>query len=146
MRIYLDACSLQRPLDDRSQPRINVEAEAILTILRLVESGRLELLTSEALAFEIERIPDQRRKLQARSLLALATQTVALNDAIESHAATLVGGGVKPMDALHVASAAWSGAEYFCTCDDKLLKRLATIANLNLKVASPLQLITEVTP
>ncbi|MBI3410260.1 MAG: hypothetical protein HY040_18120 [Planctomycetes bacterium] len=39
MRIYLDACSLQRPFDDRSQPRINVEAEAVLTILRLVESG-----------------------------------------------------------------------------------------------------------
>jgi len=49
MRIYLDACSLQRPLDDRTQPRINVEAEAILTILNLVESGDLELLSSEAL-------------------------------------------------------------------------------------------------
>jgi hypothetical protein len=33
MRVYLDACCLQRPLDDRSQPRVNVEAEAVLTIL-----------------------------------------------------------------------------------------------------------------
>jgi len=51
MRVYLDACSLQRPLDDRSQPRINIEAEAVLTILRLVESGDLELLSSDALIF-----------------------------------------------------------------------------------------------
>ena len=61
MRIYLDACSFQRPLDDRSQPRINVEAEAVLTILRLVESGHLELLSSEVLRFEIDRIPNQYR-------------------------------------------------------------------------------------
>ena len=42
MRIYLDACSRQRPLDDRSQPRVNVEAEAVLMVLGLVESGQWE--------------------------------------------------------------------------------------------------------
>ena len=56
MRIYLDACSLQRPLDDRSQPRINIEAEAVLTILALVESGDVEMLSSEAREFENGRI------------------------------------------------------------------------------------------
>ena len=35
MRIYLDTCSLQRPLDDRSQLRIRQEAEAILYVLEL---------------------------------------------------------------------------------------------------------------
>ena len=33
MRIYLDTCSLQRPLDDRHQVRIALEAEAVLAIL-----------------------------------------------------------------------------------------------------------------
>ena len=28
MRIYLDTCCLQRPLDDQTQPRIRVETEA----------------------------------------------------------------------------------------------------------------------
>jgi hypothetical protein len=65
VRIYLDACSLQRPLDDRARPRINVEAEAVLTILRLVESGDLDLLSSEALQFEIAKIPDARRRARA---------------------------------------------------------------------------------
>jgi len=84
MRIYLDACSLQRPLDDRSQPRINIEAEAVLTILRLVESGDLQLLSSEALEFEIDRIPNPYRKLQARKMLKLASEIIELNDEIEA--------------------------------------------------------------
>jgi hypothetical protein len=69
MRIYLDACSLQRPLDDRSQPRVNVEAEAVLTILRLVELDQLEWLSSDALQFEIDRIPDMERHARANELL-----------------------------------------------------------------------------
>jgi len=39
MLIYLDTCSIQRPLDDRSQPRINLEAEAIVTVLNFIESA-----------------------------------------------------------------------------------------------------------
>lgn len=42
MKIYLDTCSLQRPLDSRNQVRIIVEAEAILGILSLFESGRID--------------------------------------------------------------------------------------------------------
>lgn len=61
MRVYLDACSLQRPLDDRSQPRVNLEAEAVLTLLRLVEDGQLELVSSEVLEFEVDRTPDAQR-------------------------------------------------------------------------------------
>ena len=74
MRVYLDACSLQRPLDDRSQPRINIEAEAVLTILRLVESGDLELLSSDALIFEVDRMPDVERQMRARDMLKLASK------------------------------------------------------------------------
>lgn len=33
MKIYLDNCSLQRPLDDKSQIRIRLEAEAILAVI-----------------------------------------------------------------------------------------------------------------
>lgn len=41
MKIYLDCCSLRRPFDDKSQPRIAVEAEAVLVILSLCESNHL---------------------------------------------------------------------------------------------------------
>src|ERR1700731_3821557 len=100
MGIYLDACSLQRPLDDRSQPRINVEAEAVLAILELVESGHLELLSSEALVFEVDRTPDADRKATVREVLELASQTIELVEEIEVHADSLIKAGIKPLDAL----------------------------------------------
>jgi hypothetical protein len=57
MRLYLDMCSLQRPLDDRTQLRVHVEAEAVLAILNLCESGAAELVDSFALRFETGRNP-----------------------------------------------------------------------------------------
>ena len=41
MKIYLDTFSLQRPLDDRRQLRISLEAEAILSIIKLIEEKKL---------------------------------------------------------------------------------------------------------
>jgi predicted nucleic acid-binding protein len=134
MRIYLDACSLQRPLDDRTQPRVNVEAEAVLTILRLVESGDLELLSSEALEFEIARIPDVHRQARAGEMLKLASQVLEVTDEMEALADAFIKAGIKPMDALHLASASWTKADYFCTCDDKLLKKSKKLKTLTTKV------------
>jgi hypothetical protein len=145
MRIYLDACSLQRPLDDRSQPRINVEAEAVLTILGLVESGQLELLSSEALEFEIHCMPDADRQSRARETLELASQTLKLVTDVEAHAQELHRLGIKPMDSLHLAFASWTRADFFCTCDDKLLNRAKKLNSLNTTVVTPLQLVAEVT-
>lgn len=123
MRIYLDACSLQRPLDDRSQPRLNVEAEAILTILRLVEASVLELLSSETLDFEIDQISNPYRKLQAAKMLQLANDVIELNEAIEIEATAFITAGIKPLDELHLASASCKEVDYSCTCDDRLLKK-----------------------
>ena len=55
MRIYLDTCSLQRPLDDRSQLRVDLESEAILAVLAMCERGDVELVSSEVLQIETER-------------------------------------------------------------------------------------------
>jgi hypothetical protein len=42
MRIYFDMCSLQRPLDTKTQIRVAVEAEAILNVIALWEAGQFE--------------------------------------------------------------------------------------------------------
>jgi predicted nucleic acid-binding protein len=34
--------------------------------------------------------------------------------------------GIKPLDALHLASAESGKADYFCTCDDKIIKKIVT--------------------
>jgi predicted nucleic acid-binding protein len=113
MRIYFDTCSLQRPLDDRSQPRINVEAEAVLTILRFVASGDLELLSSEVLEFEVAKIPDIGRQTSTHELLELASEVLPLVDEIETQAAAFAKAGLRPVDALHLATAFWNKADFF---------------------------------
>jgi len=45
MKIYLDNCSLQRPLDSRTSTRIALEAEAVLGVLALLESGKIQLIS-----------------------------------------------------------------------------------------------------
>jgi len=145
MRIYLDMCSIQRPLDTKTQPRIAVEAEAILGILTLCEAEHVELMTSDTLVFEVERNPHPVRKTYALEVLAKATVLVHTNSQIEDRARTLHAEGNKPLDALHLASAVEAKADYFCTCDDRFLKRAKAVDTGQTKVVSPLELITEVT-
>lgn len=144
MDIYLDTCCLQRPLDDRSQARINIEAEAILTILGMAETGCFDLVSSEILENEISRIPEQNRRDNALEILNITKKYVKLNDAIETKASQLINEGIKPMDALHLASAIISGVDYFCTVDDKFLKKAKRYTLLQTKVKTPLELIVEV--
>lgn len=144
MLIYLDTCCLQRPLDDRSQPRINVEAEAILTVLGLVEKKYLTLTFSDALEFEIARIPDNDRKNKVNEILNLASQHIVLNDEIEQSAAQFIQQGIKPTDALHLASALNHAVDCFCTADDAFLKKAkAHVIIGKTKIVSPLELIAE---
>ncbi len=74
MRIYLDSCSLQRPSDDQTQPRIRVETEAVVAILAAAQAGDVVLVNSEALEYETGRIPDERRRTEVKAILALAQE------------------------------------------------------------------------
>ena len=145
MRIYLDMCSIQRPLDTKTQPRIAVEAEAILGVLMLCEAGQVELMMSDALGFELERNPNPVRKEYALKVLSKAAVFVHTESQIEERARTFLAEGIKPVDALHLASAVEAKADYFCTCDDRFLKRAKAVDTGQTKVVSPLELITEVT-
>lgn len=145
MLIYLDACSIQRPLDDRSQPRINLEAEAVVTVLNLVESGVIQLLSSEVLEFEIRKTPDLRRRIRTTEILSVADSVAEVSVAAHSKAQEIMSAGVKPADALHTAVAMENNVSYFCTCDDKLLKRLKTLdLDSPPYFVSPIELIMEV--
>ncbi len=74
MKIYLDTCSVQRPLDNKTELRVLLEAEAVLGLLALCESGSLELLSSEALIFEIDHNPNLTRQEYALATLAKANR------------------------------------------------------------------------
>jgi predicted nucleic acid-binding protein len=144
MKIYLDTCSLQRPLDSKTQVRIMLEVEAILGLLALCESGDIELMSSEALLFEVERNPNVARQEYALEALSKAKSFVVLNPRAEERARELNALGLKPLDALHLASAEEGQADYLCTCDARFLKKARAIRGLLTRVVSPVELIQEI--
>src|SRR3954468_24253593 len=100
MLIYLDMGSLHRPLDDKIQLRVLVEAEAVLGIIALCESGQAELVSSDALEFEAGRNPHPVRKAYALGILGKAGRFVRLSAEVERRARALNQVGLKPLDAL----------------------------------------------
>jgi len=95
------------------------------------------------LLFEIGWIPDQDSKENALAILKIAKEAVELSQAIETLARRLEASGLKPLDALHLAFASASKVDYFCTCDDKFLKKAKSFDRLNTKVVSPTELVME---
>lgn len=144
MRVYLDTRSLQRPLDSRTQIRIVLEAEAVLGVLALCEAGEIELVSSDALRFELSQAPSPARQEFGRQVLSLAKVFVPLSRSPEERARETNEAGIRPLDALHPASSEAAQADCFCTCDDRLLRKARVLQNIKVRVVSPLELIQEI--
>lgn len=144
MKIYLDVCSIQRPLDTPSQVRIVLEADAVLGILAFCDSGQAELVSSEALVYEIGNNPLPIRREHGDAILAKAKRFVTVTDDVKEQARFFMKQGIKELDSLHLALAEKENADYFCTCDDRFLRNAKRIPNLQVKVLSPIELIQEI--
>lgn len=142
-RLYLDLCCLQRPFDDHSQLRVRLEAEAVLAVIAHCRAGRCDLLSSESLEFETAQNPFPDRRLQTEAVLARAVEVVPTTEDVERRADELMAAGLRPLDAFHLASAGAGRADYFCTCDDRLLRRGRVVQTSPPRVLSPLELVTE---
>lgn len=138
--IYFDNCALQRPLDDRIQLRVRLEAEAITAVLAAVEAGGVELATSAALRAEISRAAQRNRRDFAAGVLALATKEAPPSEDMKARIQTYRDAGLKPFDALHLASAVTMSADYFCTTDDRLLRKAQKANTEATHVVTPLEL------
>lgn len=143
MRIYLDNCSLQRPLDSKTQIKIALEIEAILGVLALWELGKISLVSSEVLEFEASKMANSTRKELTFEILNKMSEFIRLNEKIIKEAEKFVKKNIKSLDALHLAVAEFSQVDFFCTCDLKLLKNAKKISTLKIKVVSPIELIEE---
>jgi len=143
VKIYLDTCSLHRPLDNKTQLRVALEAEAVLGLLAKCERGTLALVSSEVLTLEVERNPQPQKKAYVSSVLQDAKTVITVNDEIEERANILGKRGFKAFDALHIASAESGSVDYLCTCDDRLLKKARQQTDLKVRVLSPLELANE---
>ncbi len=147
MRLYLDACSLNRPFDDQSQVRVHLESEAVLAILERIEHGGWTLLSSAALEFELLQTPDPQRRVRTLRLLSLAQDQTSINPRVSARATELrQTHGLPALDALHLACAETLGADAFLTTDDRLIRtaRRPDAPAFSVTVANPLPWLTEV--
>jgi len=143
MKIYLDNCAIQRPLDSKNQLRILLEADAVLGIVELCRIQEAALVTSDILKFEIGKCQNVVRREFAMDVLQNAKVHVRLTDVIRQRAYEFESIGIKPLDGLHIASAEAAKADYFCTCDDGILAKAKSAPLSTVKILSPVELITE---
>ena len=141
MKVYLDTCSIQRPLDTPNQTRIRLEADAVLGILERVEGGDIELVSSTVLELEISQNSLAIRREHGEQILNRATSVVTIDVSRANRAKEFVQQGVKAVDALHLAAAESADADYFCTCDDRFLRRAKGFSDLRTTVVTPIELI-----
>ena len=125
MRIYLDNCSYNRPYDDQSQLKINIEAQSKLEIQQQIRDGKLELASSYILELENRVNPFEMKKKSIQSFIGTYTKVYVssnMDAEVRKKAAEIMKSGVKLMDACHVACAILAGCQVFMTTDKRLLK------------------------
>ena len=144
MKIYLDLCAIQRPLDTPDHVRIVLESEAVLGIIAFCDNEQIELLSSEALLYEGEQSSLPTRKEHTLAILEKAKSIINVAKKETLRAEKIISFGLKPLDALHLALAETGKADYFCTCDDKLLRNVKKVEDLMVKVINPVDLIQEI--
>lgn len=135
--LYLDCCCYNRPYDDMSQPRINYEAEMILSILDLAYNKRIKVCGSELLLLEILKMKDVVKRTRVRRLYSMAEGNILLDKRIEETAEEIRSkSSIKLFDSLHLAAAEVNGIDYFITTDDRFLKQAVRL-NLRIQIMSP---------
>ena len=139
MRVYLDNCCYNRPFDDQSQLTTALETFAKLQIQSLMRSGDIEYVWSDSLCHEVNRSPFPKRYRAIVSWLDGAAVYIETTDDVIERARDFTGIGVKKMDALHIASAAKAGCDWFFTTDKGILKKVRNVGSM--RVANPVEFV-----
>lgn len=143
MLIYLDNCCLNRPFDDQSSPRIHLEAEAVKTVINLIESGEWQLVTSPVLQLEINKTSNEKKRRSLHGINNLAVDRIEIGSDVKNRAKQFEVLGIQAFDAAHLACAE-NNADVLLTVDVKFIKRANAIEGLGITVMNPLQWLEEV--
>lgn len=124
VKVYLDTCCYNRPYDDQTQLRINLEAQAKLFIQKQIVDGKLDLIYSFISVYENSQNPFTIRKNAISDFFSNAVTYIDETnvEVIKQRAQEIMKTGIKAKDALHVSCAIEGKADYFLTTDIRLLK------------------------
>jgi len=147
----LDTNLYCRPFDDQSDRRIRKEAEAFVDIADAALRGKIVIVSSDYVKFEIERIVDTLKRKDVRGFeRTLASVNVASGKQIISLAKKFSAKcDLNPLDALHVSATCLERVDWFLTCDDEILQNgrcveeFATKEGYRLKVRNPINYLEE---
>ena len=140
----MNTSAWSRPFDDLSSERVRLEADAVAVVLSAAEAGRVELVGSEYLDFEVEQNPDRERALRVAELVKLVSFKARISPGLAQRVRDLGGSGLRGLDALHIASAEAIGADLLLTTDDRMLRAAKRSGpRLALRVVGPIEALRE---
>ena len=122
-KLYLDMNIYNRPFDDQLQVRIKLETIAVHAILKIIKDRKFTLVWSFMLEFENSLNPNEDIRTEIVMASTLSSEYINTSDGILARAKDMESKGVKPRDAIHLACAVKGRADYFLTCDYKLIKK-----------------------
>jgi len=74
----------------------------------------------------------------------MASIFVTTDEALRERAREIAQQGIAPLDALHLASAERAGAEWFVTCDDRVLRKARRgRLTVGVKISTPVEFVAE---
>ena len=136
-KIYLDNCCFNRPYDNQSYLKIELETKAKLRVQELVVDGSLELVISYILEMENDDNPYIERKTTIEGFFKYATINIDESEAILSIAEEARTRGLKIKDSLHLACAIVAKCDYFLTTDTRFTKH----RDSRIKIVNPIEFI-----
>ena len=144
LKLYLDNCCYNRPFDDLTQEKNNLEAQAIKIIINKYCNNEFKIYTSDVLVFEMRNIKDRIKRAKVLEVYnKLNLTNIQFSNKIIKRAQELRKYNIKSMDSLHIAYAESSNIDYFITTD-RLLINASSRVNLKVKVINPINFIMEV--
>lgn len=122
-----------------------MEAEAIVTIFKHIESSEWVFISSGIINYEIMKTIDEERRARLKVLARAATEFVPVDEKAHFRAMQIQGLGIKTYDALHIACAEIGKADAMLSTDDKLIKLVKrNVDKIHVKVENPLDWLQEV--
>ena len=137
-KLYFDVCTLCRPFDDQNAMRIRIETDAYYLMLQAIQNKKYELIISPVHFEEVNAIEDFQERYEVLALITkFGTKPTCDLTKIRERAEYLYSKKFGVADAVHV-SFAEATADFFISCDDKLLNKCSKI-KVNLEVLNPVK-------
>jgi hypothetical protein len=136
-KLYLDVCTLCRPYDVQRQTRIRMETDSYYLILGAIQSGSYNMIISPVHIMEVNAITEPFERIEVLSIINRLGKPAQYNKEMgRKRAEQLFLSSYGIADAAHLSIAEQS-ADFFITCDDKLVRKYMTHQN-PIKVMNPI--------